>query len=119
MRSYEKWTIGGDSGYSGWGRNLWALEPLKKLKEKLQAEVDKVIEHFRKEEDAEEAYKARAPERKAAKAKYDAQKRKDELAKSDELYGNGTWSRVTYMQRGGDDGYSYVVRVDGKPCTTV
>jgi len=83
-------------------------------KEKLQAEVDKVIEHFRKEEAAEEAYKAKAPERKAAKAKYDAQKRKDELAKYDELYGKGTWGRVTYMQRGGDDGYSYVVRVDGK-----
>lgn len=39
LRSYEKWTIGGDSAYSGWGRNLWALEPLKKLKEKLQAEL--------------------------------------------------------------------------------
>ena len=39
LRSYEKWTIGGDSAYSGWGKNLWALEPLKKLKEKLQAEL--------------------------------------------------------------------------------
>ena len=83
-------------------------------KEKLQAEVDKTIAHFRKEEEAEEAYKAKAPERKAAKAKYNSQKRKDELAKYDELYGKGTWGRVTYMQRGGDDGYSYVVRVDGK-----
>lgn len=39
LRSYEKWTIGGDYAYSGWRRNLWALEPLKKLKEKLQAEL--------------------------------------------------------------------------------
>lgn len=39
LRSYEKWTIEGDSRYSGWGRNLWALEPLKKLKEKLEAEL--------------------------------------------------------------------------------
>lgn len=39
LRSYEKWTIGRDYAYSGWGRNLWALEPIKKLKEKLQAEL--------------------------------------------------------------------------------
>ena len=37
LRSYEKWTIGGDSRYSGWGRNLWALDPLKKLEKKLEA----------------------------------------------------------------------------------
>ena len=39
LRSYEKWTIGGDSKYSGWGRNLWALDPLKKLEKKLEAEL--------------------------------------------------------------------------------
>ena len=39
LRSYEKWTIGGDSRYSGWGRNLWALDPLKKLEKKLEAEL--------------------------------------------------------------------------------
>lgn len=39
LRSYEKWTIGGDSRYSGWGRNLWALDPLKKLEKKLEAKL--------------------------------------------------------------------------------
>lgn len=59
-------------------------------------------------------HKKEAPARKAAASKYAAAGRKEDMAKYDELYGKGTWNRVTYRQEGGDDGYQYVVRVDGK-----
>jgi hypothetical protein len=36
------------------------------------------------------------------------------MADYDKIYGKGTWNRVTYKQEDGDDGYSYVVRVDGR-----
>lgn len=42
------------------------------------------------------------------------QKRKSDMTEYDELFGKGTWKRVTFKQEGGDDGYHYVVRVDGR-----
>lgn len=59
-------------------------------------------------------HKAKEPERRKAMAAFKAADRKEDLKKYDELYGKGTWNRVTYKQEGGDDGYQYVLRVDGK-----
>lgn len=83
-------------------------------KEVLQAIVDKVIAEMLKSHAEDVAFKAKAPERKAAAAKYQAEKRKQVLADYDVKYGKGTWNRVTYKQEGGDDGYSYALRVDGR-----
>jgi hypothetical protein len=59
-------------------------------------------------------HKKDAPKRKAEASKYAAAGRREDMKKYDELYGKGTWNRVTYKQEGGDDGYQYVVRVDGR-----
>ena len=58
--------------------------------------------------------KETAPERKKAAAKVSAVERKADLEKYDKLYGKGTWNKVTYRQEGGDDGYQYVVKVNGR-----
>ena len=70
-------------------------------------------------QDAEEAERIKANKEsrvanKAASAKNDREAKKAMTAKYDELYGKGTWNRVTAKQEGGDDGYSYAVRVDGR-----
>lgn len=83
-------------------------------KQTLQAAVDKAIEKVHREIKADAKYKAEAPKRKAEASKYASQKRKEDMTKYTKLYGKGTWNRVTYRQEGGDDGYSYVVRVDGR-----
>ena len=83
-------------------------------KDTMQAAVDKAIAKIHRSEKERAAYKAKAPERKAAAAKYSAEKRKEDMAEYDKKYGKGTWKRVTYRQEGGDDGYQYVVRVDGR-----
>lgn len=83
-------------------------------RENLQAAVDKAIAKVQKEIKSNEKRKAEAPKRKAEAAKYQAEKRKTDLAEYDKKYGKGTWKRITYRQEGGDDGYSYVVRVDGR-----
>ena len=83
-------------------------------KETLQAAVDKAIAKVHAEQERNAKYKADAPKRKAEAAKYAAEKRKEDMAEYDKKYGKGTWKRVTYRQEGGDDGYAYVVRVDGR-----
>lgn len=83
-------------------------------KEDLQVAVDKAIAKIHAEQKRNAAYKAKAPERKVAAAKHNAEKRMADMAAYAEKYGKGTWNRVTYRQEGGDDGYSYVVRVDGR-----
>jgi hypothetical protein len=83
-------------------------------KEQLQVAVDKAIAKQKAAIDKDQKYKAAAPARKAEAAKYQAEKRKNNLAEYEKKYGKGTWNRVTYKQEGGDDGYSYVLRVDGR-----
>jgi flavin-binding protein dodecin len=83
-------------------------------KEDLQAAVDKAIAKVEKDMKSQAKYKADAPKRKAAAAKYQAEKRKTDMADYAAKYGKGTWGRVTYKQEGGDDGYAYVLRVDGR-----
>lgn len=80
----------------------------------LQAVVDKAMKKAQNEVEKTAKYKADAPKRKAEAAKYNAEKRKGDMAEYDKKYGKGTWNRVTYKQEGGDDGYQYVVRVDGR-----
>lgn len=83
-------------------------------REDLQAAVDKAIAKVQKEMKSSAKYKTEAPKRKVEASKYQAEKRKKDLADYAEKYGKGTWGRVTYRQEGGDDGYAYVVRVDGR-----
>jgi hypothetical protein len=83
-------------------------------KEALEASVKKAEESILRQQKKAAAWKAKAPERKKEAAKFDSQLRAEEMKKYDELYGKGTWKRVTYKQEGGDDGYQYVVRVDGR-----
>jgi hypothetical protein len=80
----------------------------------LQGVVDKATKKAEGDAKKEAKYKSDAPKRKAEASKYNSEKRKTDLAKYAELYGKGTWNRVTYRQEGGDDGYSYVIRVDGR-----
>ena len=80
----------------------------------LQTAVDKAIAKVQKEIKSNAKYKADAPKRKAEASKYQAEKRKKDLGEYEKKYGKGTWGRVTYKQEGGDDGYAYVVRVDGR-----
>ena len=80
----------------------------------VKAAVDAAIAKVQKEVKSNEKYKADAPKRKAEASKYQAEKRKKDLAEYEKKYGKGTWGRVTYKQEGGDDGYAYVVRVDGR-----
>jgi hypothetical protein len=83
-------------------------------KEDLQTATAKAVARIQKEMKANAKYKADAPKRKAEASKFQAEKRKEDMAKYDKLYGKGTWKRVTYRQEGGDDGYAYVIRVDGR-----
>lgn len=85
------------------------------MKEKIEAAIEKATANVKKLQKSDAAYKEKAPERKKAKAQYAATKRKEDLAEYAKKYGKGTWNRVTYRQEGGDDGYAYVVRVDGYP----
>jgi len=64
--------------------------------------------------ESRENWKASEPERKRTAAQEAAAERKKTMAAYDELYGKGTWNRVTYRQENGDDGYGYVMRVDGR-----
>lgn len=82
--------------------------------EDLQAAVNKAIAKIHAEQVRNAKRKADAPKRKAEAAKFNSEKRKKDLADYAEKYGKGTWNRVTYRQEGGDDGYAYVVRVDGR-----
>lgn len=83
-------------------------------REDLRNAVGKAIAKVEKSVAAAAKYKAEAPARKAQAAKWAAEKRKEDLAKYEKDYGKGTWNRVTYRQEGGDDGYAYVLRVDGR-----
>lgn len=82
--------------------------------EKIQATIEKCKAGTLKDVAKRAKHKAEAPARRKESAKLDAQYRKADLAEYDKKYGKGTWKRVTYKQEGGDDGYSYVIRVDGR-----
>lgn len=83
-------------------------------KEKLEAAVEKMVASIEREVKSNAAYKAKAPERKKAASKVNAQYAKADKEERDKKYGKGTWNRVTYRQEGGDDGYQYVLRIDGR-----
>lgn len=83
-------------------------------KEALEASADKATKKIEREEKSAAKYKADAPKRKAEASKFASEQRKKTMAEYEKLYGKGTWNRVTYKQEGGDDGYQYVVRVDGR-----
>lgn len=80
----------------------------------LDARIEKAIRKHNSYVKSETRHKERAPERKAAAAKYSADQAKQRRAEQEAKYGKGTAQRVTYRQEGGDDGYQYVVRVDGR-----
>jgi hypothetical protein len=84
-------------------------------REDLRNAVSKAIAKVEKSMAADAKRKEEAPARKVQMAKLSAEKRKEDLAEYAKKYGKGTWNRVTYRQEGGDDGYAYVVRVDGHP----
>lgn len=86
--------------------------------EALQASIDKAKAKVLKDVKSKTNWKAGAEDRKKTASKKSAAERAVEMKKMDELYGKGTWARVTYRQEGGDDGYQYVVRVDGKILAT-
>lgn len=83
-------------------------------KEKVEAAIEDAKATAQKDMEKKAAHKATEPDRKKAASKFNAEKRKADLEKYAKLYGKGTWGRVTYRQEGGDDGYQYVVRVDGR-----
>jgi hypothetical protein len=80
----------------------------------LEDAAKKAVAKIEKEQASKTKYKADAPKRKAEASKFASEQRKKDMAEYDAKYGKGTWKRVTYKQEGGDDGYSYVVRVDGR-----
>lgn len=80
----------------------------------IEDSIKKGTEKIKRQLQADAKYKADAPARKAAASKLNSEQRKADLAAYAVKYGKGTWNRVTYRQEGGDDGYQYVVRVDGR-----
>jgi hypothetical protein len=80
----------------------------------LEAAAAKAVAKIEREEKSRAKHKADAPKRKSEASKYAAEKRKKDMAEYEKKYGKGTWGRVTYKQEGGDDGYQYVLRVDGR-----
>ena len=80
----------------------------------LNAAIANAAKKVEKEQAEKQKHKEEAPLRKKQAAAHAAERRKADLAKYDAKYGKGTWNRVTYRQEGGDDGYQYVLRVDGK-----
>jgi hypothetical protein len=83
-------------------------------KEKLEAALETAIAKTVRETKANAIYKAKAPQRKIEASKAQAVYRQQDKEERDKKYGKGTWARVTYKQEGGDDGYQYVLRIDGK-----
>lgn len=86
--------------------------------EAIKASIEKAGAKVTKELAADAKWKEGAGDRKKEASKIASAKRSEDLKKMAELYGKGTWNRVTYKQEGGDDGYQYVVRVDGKVLCT-
>jgi hypothetical protein len=82
--------------------------------ETVKAAADAAVAKVEKEVKAQAKHKADAPKRRAEASKFASELRKKDLEEYAKLYGKGTWNRVTYKQEGGDDGYQYVVRVDGR-----
>lgn len=87
-------------------------------KEALEASVAKATAKVLKDVKSKATWKAGADDRKKVASKASSAQRAVDLKKYEELYGKGTWNRVTYRQEGGDDGYCYVVRIDGKTLCT-
>lgn len=83
-------------------------------KDTIQKAVDAAMAKVSREVKAKEKRKADAPQRKKEAQTFYALQRKADMEAYDKEYGKGTWKRVTYKQEGGDDGYQYVVRVDGR-----
>lgn len=82
--------------------------------QQLKDVAEKQLKRFNVKQEREKLHKDSAPERKRQGSIYYSALRKEALKAYDEKYGKGTWGRVTFRQEGGDDGGSYVVRVDGQ-----
>lgn len=93
---------------------VYKFEDPSNAEEILKNAIDAAAKRVEKEQAAKKKHKEEAPLRKKQAAARAAERRKADLAKYDAKYGKGTWNRVTYRQEGGDDGYQYVLRVDGK-----
>ena len=83
-------------------------------KEAIEASIEKAVAEVTKEVKSKGDWKAGAEDRKKEASKMSSAARAIEMKKMEALYGKGTWNRVTYRQEGGDDGYCYAVRIDGK-----
>jgi hypothetical protein len=83
-------------------------------KETIEASIEKAAAKVTKEVKSKGDWKAGAEDRKKEASKVSSAQRATDMKKYEALYGKGTWNRVTYRQEGGDDGYCYVVRIDGK-----
>jgi hypothetical protein len=87
---------------------------LVKTSEKEAKAIIAKVESERAKEAADKPSAEETKAKKASAAKSLRQYNKSKEDNYDELYGKGTWKRITAKQEGGDDGYSYVIRVDGK-----
>ena len=87
-------------------------------KEAIEASMERATAKVTKELKSKGDWKAGAEDRKKEASKASSAQRAIDLKKYEQLYGKGTWNRVTYRQEGGDDGYCYVVRVDGRTLCT-
>lgn len=80
----------------------------------LKTAIDNATKQVEKDQAKKQKNRDEAPARKAEQSKWNAERRKGTMAEYDKKYGKGTWNRVTYRQEGGDDGYQYVLRIDGR-----
>jgi hypothetical protein len=84
-------------------------------KERLEKVAQKALKAKANSIAKEAKWKAGAADRKKEAQRYYADERKKNVEELEKLYGKGTYKRVKYRQVGGDDGYQYVVFVDGRP----
>jgi hypothetical protein len=87
-------------------------------KEAIEASAAKASAKVDKDVKSKAKWKDGADDRKKEASKLSSAQRAVDMKKYEQLYGKGTWNRVTYRQEGGDDGYCYVVRVDGRTLCT-
>ena len=76
--------------------------------------LDAKVAKYAKKKTKQDAYRAKAPERKKEAAKFSAAEQKKRLEGLYARYGKDVVERVKIRQIGGDDGYQYNVIVDGR-----
>lgn len=75
--------------------------------------IERAIKTHNKYVKQDVKWAAGADDRKKEASKRSAEDAKQRKAELEAEFGKGTAARVKYRQEGGDDGYQYVVRVDG------